>query len=259
MTEPAADPVPVLVTHGGAVATVTLNRPKRRNALNEAMSLRLVEALGEISTHEDIKVVVLTGADGSFCAGADLVDIEPSRLASEMVIHNQIVTTLRAMPQPIIAKVHGAAVGAGCNIALTCDFVLCDETARFAQIFPRIGLSVDLGGSWILTRLVGLRKARELALLGDDVDGPGAARIGLVHDCTPADELDAAVEALAGRLAALSRAAQARTKHLLDDALSGTHAEALQREIDAQVANVENPEFHEALARFHTRHSGGKP
>lgn len=243
----------------GPVAEVELARPSRRNALSRELARDLLTVLTDVAQDEDVRVVVLTGAAGSFCAGADLIDLDPDRLGDDMAAFNAIIPALRALPQPVIAKVSGAAVGAGCNLALACDFVIADQTARFAQIFPRMGLSIDLGGSWVLPRLVGLRQARELALLGDDVDGPTAARIGLIARCVSPDELDAVVDALAGRLAGFSRAAQARTKHLLDDTWASALPEALNREAAAQVANVSTPEFQHRLNTFRTRHQGAQP
>lgn len=131
--------------------------------------------------------------------------------------------------------------------------------ARFAQIFPRVGLSIDLGGSWVLPRLVGLRQARELALLGDDVDGERATRIGLITRCVPAHELDTAVDDLARRLAAFSPSAQARAKHLFDATCDDTLDDALHREAAAQVANASTPEFHHALTTFRARPQGAQP
>lgn len=243
----------------GAVATLELTRPERRNALVMRSAEELLAALRAIAAADEVRVVVLTGSGGSFCAGADLLDLAPERLGDAMERFNAIIPALRGLPQPVIAKVRGAAVGAGCNLALACDFVVADETARFAQIFPRVGLSIDLGGSWVLPRLVGLRRARELALLGDDVDGETAERIGLISRCVPATDLDQAVDELAVRLAAYSRPTQARTKHLLDASWDGTLDDALRTEAAAQVANVSTPEFHHALTTFRTRHQGATP
>ncbi|WP_310964065.1 enoyl-CoA hydratase/isomerase family protein [Nocardioides terrisoli] len=247
------------LTVDGPVATVELTRPERRNALSPHSVQDLLTALADVALAADVRVVVLTGAGGNFCAGADLLDLDPGRLGEAMVEFNKIVPALRDLPQPVIAKVRGNAVGAGCNLALACDFVVADETARFTQIFARLGLSIDLGGSWVLPRLVGLRRARELALLGDDLDGPTAAQVGLIARCVPSDELDDAVTALARRLAGFSRSAQAGTKHLLDATWSSALTEALAAEAEAQVANVLTPEFHRALNAFRTRHRGVKP
>ncbi|NNM47063.1 enoyl-CoA hydratase/isomerase family protein [Knoellia koreensis] len=252
-------PQTLRLTVHGPVATVELTRPERRNALNPRLAQDLLAALAHVAQDQDVRVIVLTGAGGSFCAGADLTDLDPDRLGEAMVEFNKIIPALRDLPQPVIAKVRGAAVGAGCNLALACDFVIADQTARFTQIFPRLGLSIDLGGSWVLPRLVGLRQARELALLGDDLDGPAAAQVGLITRCVPADELDDAVTALARRLAGFSRAAQARTKHLLDLTCTAALTEALAREAEAQVANASTPEFHQALNDFRTRHQGAQP
>lgn len=237
----------------GPVATLELSRPAHRNALDRQMIDQLSAAVAELATADEIRVVVLTGAGGSFSAGADLIAFDIDNLGANMANFNTILLALRALPQPVIAKVRGAAVGAGCNLALSCDFVIADDTARFIQGFSRLGLSVDLGGSWFLPRLVGLRQARELALLGDDIDAATAARTGLINQCVAADALDRTVADLAARLTGHSRQAQARTKHLLDATWTGDLADALAREVDAQLANVNTSEFRAALARFQTR------
>ncbi len=255
---PAADPSTVRVTQASGILTLELARPERRNALNARLREELCAALAAAATDETTRVVVLTGAGGHFCAGADLLDLDVDGLADEMAALGGMILALRALPQPVIAKVRGHAAGAGANLALACDLVIADESARFTQIFSRVGLSPDLGGTWFLPRLVGPQRARELALLGDEVDGRTAAQIGLVMRCVPADELDTAVGELAGRLAGYSPQAQARTKHLLDDAWTTTLAEALEREAAAQVANASTPQFHEALTRFRTRHQGDR-
>lgn len=251
-------PQTLRLTVGGCFATIELTRPDRRNALSPRSAQNLLSALSLIAEDEDVQVVVLTGAGGNFCSGADLLDLDPDRLGDTMAEYNKIVPALRSLPQPVVAKVRGAAVGAGCNLALACDFVIGDETARFAQVFPRIGLSIDFGGSWILPRLVGLRKARELALLGQDIEGAAAEQIGLITRCVSAAELDTAVDDLVRRLAAFSWPAQARTKKLLDATWDGTLADALHREAAAQVANASTPEFHHALTTFRTRHEGAQ-
>ena len=254
----AAHPSTLRVTKADGILTLELARPERRNALNPRLREELCAALAAAATDEATRVVVLTGADGHFCAGADLLDLNVEGLADEMAALGDMILALRALPQPVIAKVRGHAAGAGANLALACDLVIADESARFTQIFARVGLSPDLGGTWLLPRLVGAQRARELALLGDEVDGQTAAQIGLVMRCVPADELDAAVGELAARLVGYSPQAQARTKHLLDDAWSTTFAEALEREAAAQVANAGAPQFHEALTRFRTRHQGDR-
>lgn len=239
----------------GPVATLELARPEHRNAMNTQMVHALGAAVSQLATAEEIQVVVLTGAGESFSAGADLIAFDTETLGTVMAYFNTVILALRALPQPVVAKVRGAAVGAGCNLALACDFVIADDTARFAQGFSRIGLSVDMGGSWFLPRLVGLRQARELALLGDDIDAATAARAGLISRCVPADALDETVSDLATRLCSHSRQAQAHTKHLLDATWTGDLTDALARELDAQLTNVAAPEFRAALSRFQARHT----
>ena len=144
------------VTRSGGIVTVTMNRPHRKNAANGTMWQELLTTFREIADSTEDRVMVLTGAGGEFCSGADLTDggaraAGKHALASMRTI-SEICLTLQRMPQPTIAKVRGVAVGAGCNMALVCDLVVASENARFSEIFARRGLSLDFGGSWVLPR-----------------------------------------------------------------------------------------------------------
>lgn len=246
----------VRVAVDDGVAEVELDRPHRRNALSPRLREELLAALTRIADDEGVRAVVLTGTGSHFCAGADLKELDVQRLGAEMHAYNRLIPVLRALPQPVIARVQGSAVGAGCNLALACDLVVAGESARFAQVFPRLGLSVDLGGSWILPRLVGPHRARELALLGDEVGGRAAADMGLINRCVPDALLDDTVGALARQLAGYSPAAQARTKQLLEAALTGTLRDALDRETEAQIANATTTYFDTTLHAFRAAHQG---
>ncbi|MDQ4116779.1 MAG: enoyl-CoA hydratase/isomerase family protein, partial [Actinomycetota bacterium] len=190
---------PVLLTHDeGGVRTLTLNRPHRRNAVDRALWDALGEALTAITDDLGVRAVVLTGADGAFCAGADLSggvpDEHPLRGMRRV---NDVALLLHELPQPTVAAVDGVAVGAGWNLALGCDLVVATPRARFSQIFARRGLSLDFGGSWLLPRIVGLQQAKRIALLADVIGADEARALGLVTDVVAADELDGHVAALA--------------------------------------------------------------
>lgn len=162
--------MPVLLTErAGDVLTLTFNRPERRNAANREVWLGLRDALRGLD--DGVRALVLTGAGGAFCAGADLSDIDRStHPLSFMQVVNEIVERLHGLALPTIAKVDGVAVGAGWNLALACDLVVATPQARFSQIFARRGLSLDAGGSWLLPRLVGMQQAKRLALLAEMID-----------------------------------------------------------------------------------------
>lgn len=234
-----------------------MSRPHRRNALSPRLRDELLAALTTITLARRVRVGVLTGSGGHFCTGADLVELDPCDLGEEMPACNRPVFALRELPHPVTTQVQGSAVGAGFNLTLACDLVVADDSARFAQQFPKLGLSVDLGGCWILRRLVGPHRARQLALTGEEIDGQSPAAMGLINCCVPAGELVATVERITRGLVGRSPEAQARTKRLLDDAGSGSLSDARDRETKAQVANAAEPGFSHALAS--SRERSGTP
>ena len=242
------------VTRSESIATVTINRPQRKNAVTGDMWAQLAETFRSLSAESDVRCVVITGAGGEFCSGADL----SARSASGKQVHqlaamrhvNDAALSLHRMPQPTIAKVRGVAVGAGCNMALGCDLVVASETARFSEIFAKRGLSVDFGGSWLLPRRVGLHRAKELALFGDIVSAADAREIGLVNRVLPDGELDAFVDGWAKRLAAGPPIALALTKRMLNNAMNVTMEEALDDEGAAQTVNFGTKDTLEAMEAF---------
>ncbi len=230
---------PILETRDGATVRLTLNRPARKNALDQRSWGLLREALEELATDDTVRVVVLTGADGTFCAGSDLAggSAEEHPL-SRMRRLGSVATTVHEFPKPIIARVGGAAVGAGCNLALACDFVVASPTARFGQVFTRRGLSIDFGGSWLLPRLVGLQQAKRLVLLAEMIGAEEARELGLVTWVRPEHELDGFVADLAHRLAALPPVALAQSKALLHQGATQPLRAALDNETRAQAVNL---------------------
>ena len=169
--------------HSG-VATITLNRPQALNAFVPQMNKELLEALKDGERDKEVRCFMITGAGRAFCAGQDLKGRTPEQKgslgASLREKYNPMIRQIRQMEKIVIAAVNGVAAGAGCNFALACDLRVASEEAKFIQSFVRVGLAPDSGGSFILTRLVGLSKALELLLLGDTVDAKEAQRIGLI-------------------------------------------------------------------------------
>lgn len=241
----------VLLSRDGAVSTITLNRPHRKNAIDDQTWEQLHTALREVRRDQQTRVVVITGAGGEFCAGADIAsDREQSHPLPRMHRINEVAVTLHELNKPTIAKVDGVAVGAGWNIALGCDLVAASSNARFSQIFAHRALSVDLGGSWLLPRLVGLQQAKRLALLADFVDAEEAYRLGLVTWVKPVDELDGFVTDTAAKLAASPPMALAQTKKLLDEGVDATLQEALENEARAQSINFGTADVAVAFEAF---------
>lgn len=245
----------ILVERSDGVATVTLNRPKRKNAVDATMWRELLGTFRDISANPiRDRAVVITGAGGEFCSGADLSG--SSSAADRMQpIHTmrvvaQVALALHRLPQPTIAKVRGVAVGAGCNMALACDLIVCADDARFSQIFHRRGLSVDFGGTWLLPRLIGLHRAKELALFADIISAQDAKEIGLVNRVLSNDELDGFVDGWAARLAAGPPNAMAQSKRLLNDSFEMTLDQAVEAEGTAQALNIVSKDAAEALAAF---------
>jgi len=237
-----------------AVVTVTLNRPSRKNAVTWPMWQRLHATFGELALDPSVRVVVLAGAGDDFCSGADLASPSPKlHPLIQMDLINDVVLALHRLPKITIARVDGVAVGAGMNLALACDLVVASDRSRFAEIFVRRGLSVDCGGSWILPRLVGLHRAKELCLAGDIIDAPEALRIGLVNRLTPAADLDQAVADLIARLSQGAPIAQLLTKRLLNDGLQSTLEQAVNHEAMAQVDNLASADAIEARDAFTQR------
>lgn len=228
----------VLSTREGSVLTITLNRPHRKNAMDEDAWLLLHEAVRGAGSDDGVRVVVLTGAGGDFCAGADLGgERAPRHPLHRMRRIGDIAMALHDLPMPVVAKVEGVAVGAGWNLALGCDLVAASTTARFSQIFSRRGLSLDFGGSWLLPRIVGLQQAKRIALLADFVGAEEALRLGLVTWVKEQEEIDGFVDEVVRRLAEGPPIALAQSKAMLNAASGQTLREALENESRAQVIN----------------------
>ena len=245
----AADAV-LLRSDRDGVRTLTLNRPHRRNALDAQLWVELADALRDIRRDRGVRTVVLTGAGGAFCSGADIGTGEALHPRYKLDRLTDVAPALHELPVPTIAKVTGIAVGAGWNLALGCDLVVATPDSRFCQIFSKRGLSVDLGGSWLLPKLVGLQQAKRLVLLADMIDAEEARQLGLVTWVRDAESIDEFTDELAVRLAAGPPFALAQSKALLNDGANATLREALANEARAQPGNFATVDSAEAYAAF---------
>jgi 2-(1,2-epoxy-1,2-dihydrophenyl)acetyl-CoA isomerase len=234
------------------IVTITLNRPEKKNAMNDTMFDELFAVFLEIARRTDDRVVVLTGAGDAFCSGADLSG-NPTLFESALPYMRQVgscALALHRLAKPTIAKVNGVAAGAGCNLALGCDLIVASEEARFTEIFARRGLSVDFGGSWVLPRLIGMHRAKELALFGDILSAKEAADIGLVNRVVPPTELDAVVDDWAHRLAAGPPIALSMTKTMLNKSFEVSFDQAVEDEARCQTVNFATADVTEAMKAF---------
>jgi 2-(1,2-epoxy-1,2-dihydrophenyl)acetyl-CoA isomerase len=244
----------VLIQKQDAICTLVLNRPEVMNAMNEALILELRDAVNQIGDEDDIKVVVLKGAGNNFCSGADMSllanVVSSDQWLEGMRYLNQIITALREMPQPIVTALRGVAYGAGANLALAGDFVIAADDAKFCEIFVHIGAVLDAGGTYFLPRLVGLTKARELAMLGNEIDGKTAAAIGLVYKSVPKEKLDDEVATLAGNLASKPLAAMRLIKAGLNESFDRPLKNMLDFEAAHQAIRIQTPELKDIVAAF---------
>jgi 2-(1,2-epoxy-1,2-dihydrophenyl)acetyl-CoA isomerase len=247
----------LIETIADGVATLTLNRPDRLNALSTPIMDGLSEALPRLAADSAVGVVVLTGAARAFCAGGDvkrMADEPDERSAPDAVARlrarMEISRLLHEIPKVTIAMVNGPAAGAGLAMALACDLRIAAESARFVTAFAKVGFSGDFGGSYFLSKLVGTGKARELYFTAEPLDSAQALALGIVNRVVPDEELGRATMAFATRLARGPRIALAAMKQNFNAAESGTLAELLDREAERQVATGRTEDHKEAARAF---------
>jgi enoyl-CoA hydratase/carnithine racemase len=246
----------VQVQTDGAVATARFCNPGKKNAIPSAAWPELEATFRSLAVTPGVHCVVLTGEGDDFSSGADVSPGGPAREEHALVFMRSVaraVEALHNLPQPGIARVAGVCVGAALNLALACDLIVASDDARFSEIFARRGLSIDGGGSWILPRVVGLHRAKELALLADIIPASEAERIGLVNRVVPRPDLDATVASLAARLAAGPPLALSITKRLLNQSAHVSLAQALEAEAQAQAVNLSSRDTAEAMLAFAER------
>jgi 2-(1,2-epoxy-1,2-dihydrophenyl)acetyl-CoA isomerase len=240
------------------VGTITLNQPESLNALTMKMGQEFYEAVTQLAK-SNIRAVVVTGAGRAFCAGGNLREMRdiarqdgrPEAFFDKPLrLINQCILSIRQTPLPFIAAVNGIASGGGCNLALSCDFVLAAESARFNQAFVRVGLTPDCGGTFILPRLVGWRRAMELMMTGEVIDAARAVEMGMINAAVPDAELMDQTMKLAGKLAAGPTAAIGRIKELLEASATRGFADQLDLEREAQIKSGQTKDATEGIAAF---------
>ena len=268
MSDTTEDPIGDDLTRriADGVCWITLNRPDAGNALTQFMRDRIAEWVRDASADLFVRVVVITGTgDKAFCTGADLrggrleprpkPDDAPEDVVGEgaRMIRDgwqSLVTAILDCEKPVIAGVNGTAAGGGMHLALACDLVVMAEEAKFVEVFVRRGIAPDAGGAWILTRLVGIQKAKELFFFGDDVHAPEASRIGLVNRLVPRAELQATLEEMAARLAKGPTKAIWIAKWLTNRALDVDRATSLYDEAIGQELVTNTWDMKEGIASF---------
>ncbi|HVX19309.1 MAG TPA: enoyl-CoA hydratase-related protein [Acidimicrobiales bacterium] len=254
------------VEREGHLTTVTLDRPASRNACNGDMWVALGATFQQLGT-SGARVVVLTGAGGNFCSGADLTpSTAPSGGAGGrgggsatannldgMRVLADVVLAVHRCPVPVVAKVDGLCVGAGLGLALAADLTWSSDRARFCAIFAKRGLSMDFGTSWLLRQRIGVHKAKELAFTSRMLSGTEAFELGLVNAAVPFDDLDRAVQEVVDQIAAGPPMALSLTKRELDGAGASTLAEALEVESLSQSINIRSDDMREAFTAYAER------
>jgi 2-(1,2-epoxy-1,2-dihydrophenyl)acetyl-CoA isomerase len=254
MTE--SNEAPLLIARDGAVATLTFNRPAALNAIDVPTAHAFLAAMRTLAADRSVRAVVLRGAGRAFIAGGDLPTLraDPAKGAAELLTPlNEAMLLLHGLDAPVVAQVHGAAAGGGLSLMLHADFVYAAEGTRFNLAYINLGTSCDVGASWALPRLVGLRRALEIALLGETYTAQDAERLGLVNRVLPAAELDAAVQALAQRLATGPTRAHGHMRRLMRTSFDHDLPTQLAAEAEAFVACARSADLHEGLEAFHAK------
>ncbi|MFD3575335.1 enoyl-CoA hydratase/isomerase family protein [Streptomyces sp. NPDC058644] len=278
--EAGTDPLDSLVLHAtdNAVSWITLNRPEAMNAVTWDQRERVISLLADASADPAVRAVVITATGKGFCAGADLrgapgggapggsapgggapgggAERVPGDVARTIKQGAQrLIAAVLDCEKPVIAAVNGTAAGIGAHLAFACDLVIAAEQAKFIEVFVRRGLVPDGGGAYLLPRLIGPQRAKELMFFGDSVPAADAERLGLVNRVVPADELEKTARAWAERLATGPTRAIALTKQLVNAALESDRATAFAAEAAAQEINMTTADAKEGVASFVERRS----
>ncbi|QEV18658.1 enoyl-CoA hydratase/isomerase family protein [Streptomyces alboniger] len=275
-TSPGSSPDPLdsLILHAtdNGVSWITLNRPDAMNAVTRDQRERVISLLGEASDDPAVRAVVITATGKGFCAGADLRGAPPGpapspthasaptpapaeRVAGDVARTirrgaQRLISAVLDCEKPVIAAVNGTAAGIGAHLAFACDLVIAAEPARFIEVFVRRGLVPDGGGAYLLPRLVGPQRAKELMFFGDSVSAADAERLGLVNRVVPAEELEKTAREWAERLASGPTRALALTKQLVNASLESDRATAFAAEANAQEINMTTADANEGVASF---------
>ncbi|WP_151704914.1 2-(1,2-epoxy-1,2-dihydrophenyl)acetyl-CoA isomerase PaaG [Nitrincola alkalilacustris] len=239
------------------VALLTLNRPGSLNSFNADMHAEMRSAISQIRKNPEVRALLITGAGRGFCAGQDLSDrnVAPGAEVPDLgesieKRYNPLLRSLRDLPMPVICAVNGVAAGAGANIALACDITLAARSASFIQAFCKIGLIPDSGGTWSLPRLVGMARAKALAMMGDKISAEQAAAWGMIWQCVDDEQLMDEALKLARHLASQPTAGLALIKRALNASMNNSFDEQLDLERDLQRLAGRTEDYREGVAAF---------
>jgi len=256
-----ADPAGVRMSVDGAVLTITLDRPDKGNALRTQDCAAVREAVQQVDGAGQVRAILLRANGSHFCAGADLVtanatDVKPTagHLSRGLATGaHGMIGALWDCPVPTVAAVQGKAIGLGLHLAVVCDFTVAADDASFVELFCKRGFSVDSGGSFLLPRLIGLRRAKQMLLRGTAVEAPTAAEWGLIDEVVAAGDLDRVTAGLAAELAAGPTFSLGHTKRLLNNPVPAHLDEVLRQEAASVEATVRSADFKEGLRAFSDR------
>jgi 2-(1,2-epoxy-1,2-dihydrophenyl)acetyl-CoA isomerase len=243
----------VLTEDREGVRVITLNRPDVLNAFDAKLGEELLDALAKADGDAQVRCVVLTGAGRAFCSGADLRGHTPGETSLGALLrarYNRIILRLRTTEKPVVAAVNGVAAGAGCNLALAADLRVASDRASFIEVFTRVGLIPDSGGTWLLPRFVGVGRALEMMFFAEPVDAAAAERLGLVNRVVPADDLMPRALEWAARLAQGPTRAYGLIKRGVDRALALDLRGALEYEAYLQEIAGRSEDHREGVASF---------
>jgi 2-(1,2-epoxy-1,2-dihydrophenyl)acetyl-CoA isomerase len=246
----------VTATRDGDVLRLTLDRPSRRNALDHAMTDSLAAALRDAATDDSLRAIHIRGAGDDFCAGSDWVATNSAGQRPRTgdlvrrIPHtaNRVIELVHTVQLPVVCSVRGWAVGLGCNLALAADFTVAADDAVFWEPFIGRGFSPDSGATWLLPRLIGMARAKEMLLLGEQISGRDAAACGLIHRC--ASDVDDVAEQLLARLAAGPTVAIGLAKQAINYAQHATLPQAMTQELFNLELSCRTADFREGLAAF---------
>jgi 2-(1,2-epoxy-1,2-dihydrophenyl)acetyl-CoA isomerase len=261
VTQQARENDGVLVEAESGVLRLTIDRPERKGSLDVAAVRRMVDALEVAATDDSLRVIVLSSRGDNFCSGSDWVASNatdekprPGSVQRRTALQaHRIIALLLEVQLPVVCAVQGWAAGLGCQLALASDFTVAAEDSRFWLPFVKRGFTPDSGATWLLPRLVGVARAKELLLLGRPINGVDAASWGMIHRAVPGAELDGAVDDLVDELAASATVAVGLTKHCVNGALDGSILDAMERESLAIELSSRTSDFREGLRAFTER------
>lgn len=244
---------PILLDHDGPISRIRFNRSETMNAINSEMAAAFLAACQDVASHREARVLVLSGEGRGFMAGGDITQFrdQPDSVVTELIEPmNQAMLLLSELEIPVVASLQGAVAGAGMSIALACDIAIAASNTAFNFAYLKLGASCDLGASWHLPRLVGLRTALEIALLNEPIDAQQALTLGLVNKVVPPSQLADVTQCLAERLSRSAPVAQGQVKRLMRQSFARDLDHQLEAEKTAFGRCMASPDFNEAVVAF---------